>query len=142
MCAATLEELGIDEDFFSQSDIHIHLPSGAVPKEGPSAGVTIAVALISLLTGRPARREVAMTGEINLSGGLLPVSGVREKILAAQRAGMKVVVLPHQNQVDVEGTEPETREGLEIVLADDITKILDLVLRLIKIISGRTARWH
>ncbi len=123
------EEMGIDADFFSQSDIHIHLPSGAIPKEGPSAGVTIAVALISLLTGRPARREVAMTGEINLSGGLLPVSGVREKILAAQRAGMKVVVLPHQNQVDVEGTEPEAREGLEIVLADDITKILDLVLR-------------
>jgi ATP-dependent Lon protease len=122
------EELGIDPDFFSQSDIHIHLPSGAVPKEGPSAGVTIAVALISLLTGRPARREVAMTGEINLSGGLLPVSGVREKILAAQRAGMQVVVLPQHNEVDVANTDPQAREGLEIVLADDITKILDLVL--------------
>ena len=122
------EELGIDPDFFSQSDIHIHLPAGAIPKEGPSAGVTIAVALISLLTGRPARREVAMTGEINLSGGVLPVSGVREKILAAQRAGMKVVVLPQQNEVDMANTDPQAREGLEIVLADDITKILDLVL--------------
>jgi ATP-dependent Lon protease len=122
------EDLGLDPDFFSQSDIHIHLPAGAIPKEGPSAGVTIAVALISLLTGRPARREVALTGEINLSGGILPVSGVREKILAAQRAGMKVVVLPQQNQIDVAGTDPEAREGLEIVLADDITKILDLAL--------------
>ncbi len=122
------DELGLDPDFFSASDIHIHLPSGAIPKEGPSAGVTIAVALISLLTDRPARREVAMTGEINLSGGLLPVSGVREKILAAQRAGMKMIILPQQNQVDVAGTAPEAREGLEIVLADDITKILDLVL--------------
>ena len=122
------DALGLDPDFFSASDIHIHLPSGAIPKEGPSAGVTIAVALISLLTDRPARREVAMTGEINLSGGLLPVSGVREKILAAQRAGMKMIILPQQNQVDVAGTAPEAREGLEIVLADDITKILDLVL--------------
>ena len=122
------DELGLDPDFFSASDIHIHLPSGAIPKEGPSAGVTIAVALISLLTGRPARREVAMTGEINLSGGLLPVSGVREKILAAQRAGLKMIILPQQNQVDVAGAEPEARECLEIVLADDITKILDLVL--------------
>ena len=77
------EDLRIDPDFFSQSDIHIHIPSGAVPKEGPSAGVTIALALISLLTSRPARREVAMTGEITLSGGLLPVSGVREKNWAA-----------------------------------------------------------
>ena len=122
------EDLRIDPDFFSQSDIHIHIPSGAVPKEGPSAGVTIALALISLLTGRPARREVAMTGEITLSGGLLPVSGVREKILAAQRAGVKIVTLPQQNQVDVTIVEAEAREGLEIVLADEINQILDLVL--------------
>jgi ATP-dependent Lon protease len=123
------EALQLDPDFFTQSDLHIHLPAGAIPKEGPSAGVTIAVALISLLTGRPARRDVALSGEINLSGGILPISGVREKILAAQRAGMKVVVLPQLNQVDVAGTEPEAREGLEIVLADDITQILDLVLK-------------
>ena len=122
------EDLRIDPDFFSQSDIHIHIPSGAVPKEGPSAGVTIALALISLLTSRPARREVAMTGEITLSGGLLPVSGVREKILAAQRAGVKIVVLPQQNQVDVTIVEAEAREGLEIVLAEEINQILDLVL--------------
>jgi ATP-dependent Lon protease len=122
------ETLRIDPDFFSQSDIHIHIPSGAVPKEGPSAGITLAVALISLLTGRPARREVAMTGEITLSGGILPVSGVREKLLAAQRAGVKVVILPLQNQVDVNDLEGEAKEGLEIVLADEISQIVDLVL--------------
>ncbi len=107
------EALRIDPDFFSQSDIHIHIPSGAVPKEGPSAGITLAVALISLLTGRPARREVAMTGEITLSGGILPVSGVREKLLAAQRAGVKVVILPQQNQVDVNerGSRSQRRPG-------------------------------
>jgi ATP-dependent Lon protease len=122
------EDLRIDPDFFSQSDIHIHIPSGAVPKEGPSAGVTIAMALISLLTGRPARREIAMTGEITLGGGLLPVSGIREKILAAQRAGVKMVILPQQNQMDVTIVEAEAREGLEIVLAEEINQILDLVL--------------
>ncbi len=122
------EDLRIDPNFFSQSDIHIHIPSGAVPKEGPSAGVTIAMALISLLTGWPARREVAMTGEITLSGGLLPVSGVREKILAAQRAGVKMVILPQLNQMDVTIVEAEAREGLEIVLAEEINQILDLVL--------------
>ena len=122
------EDLRIDPDFFSQSDIHIHIPSGAVPKEGPSAGVTIAMALISLLTGRPARREIAMTGEITLGGGLLPVSGIREKILAAQRAGVKMVILPQQNQMDVTVVEAEAREGLEIVLAEEINQILDLVL--------------
>jgi ATP-dependent Lon protease len=122
------EALQLDPDFFSQSDIHVHIPSGAVPKEGPSAGLTLAVALISLLTGRPARREVAMTGEITLGGGILPVSGIREKLLAAQRAGVKVVILPQLNEVDVNSVEAEAREGLEIALADDITDIVDLVL--------------
>jgi ATP-dependent Lon protease len=120
--------LGIDPDFFSQTDIHIHIPSGAIPKEGPSAGVTIALALISLLTGRSARRDVAMTGEITLGGGLLPVSGVREKLLAAQRAGVKTVILPLLNQVDVNNVEEEARKGLEVVLSDEISQIVDLVL--------------
>ena len=93
------ESFGLDPDFFTESDIHIHLPSGAIPKEGPSAGVTIALALLSLLTGRPARRDVALTGELTLSGRILPVSGIREKVLAAQRAGVKVVVFPKKNEV-------------------------------------------
>ena len=122
------QTFGIDPDFFAQQDIHIHIPSGAIPKEGPSAGVTIALALISLLTGRPARRDVALTGELTLSGRILPVSGIREKILAAQRGGVKVVVFPKQNEVDLNDLEPEVKEGLEIVLAEGIEPLVDLVL--------------
>ncbi len=122
------QKFGIDPDFFAQQDIHIHIPSGAIPKEGPSAGVTIALALISLLTGQPARRDVALTGELTLSGRILPVSGIREKILAAQRGGVKVVVFPKQNEVDLNDLEPEVKEGLEIVLAEGIEPLVDLVL--------------
>jgi ATP-dependent Lon protease len=122
------EEFQIDSNFFTESDIHIHIPSGAIPKEGPSAGVTIAVALISLLTGRPARRDVALTGELTLSGRILPVSGIREKILAAQRAGVQTVVFPQKNAVDLDSLEEEAREGLEILLAEDIKPLTDLVL--------------
>jgi ATP-dependent Lon protease len=122
------EAFGLDPDFFTESDIHIHLPSGAIPKEGPSAGVTIALALISLLTGRPARRDVALTGELSLSGRILPVSGIREKVLASQRAGVKVVVFPKANEVDIANLEDQVKEGLEIVLADRIEPLTDLVL--------------
>ncbi|MCL6622091.1 MAG: endopeptidase La [Syntrophobacterales bacterium] len=122
-------DLGVDPDFFRHSDIHIHLPSGAIPKEGPSAGAALAVSLISLLTGRPVRREVALTGELTLNGQLLPVSGVREKLLAAQRAGVQVVILPRQNQAEVARVEEEAKEGLEILLADNLREVLDRVLR-------------
>jgi len=122
------DKFGLDPGFFSDSDLHIHLPSGAIPKEGPSAGVTIALALLSLLTNRPARRDVALSGELTLSGRLLPVSGIREKILAAQRAGVKVVVFPQKNAVDIADLDPEVKEGLEIVLADDLEPLVDLVL--------------
>jgi ATP-dependent Lon protease len=122
------EQFGLDPDFFSHSDLHIHFPAGAIPKEGPSAGVTIALALLSLLTGRPARRDVALSGELTLSGRLLPVSGVREKILAASRAGVHTVVFPQKNAVDLADLEPEVKEGLEIVLAEDLDSLVDLVL--------------
>ena len=122
------EAFGLDPDFFTDSDIHIHLPSGAIPKEGPSAGVTIALALLSLLTGRPARRDVALTGELTLSGRILPVSGIREKVLAAQRAGVTVVVFPKNNEVDIVNLEDQVKAGLEIVLAEAIEPLLDLVL--------------
>ena len=122
------ETFGLDPDFFTDSDIHIHLPSGAIPKEGPSAGVTIALALLSLLTGRPARRDVALTGELTLSGRILPVSGIREKVLAAQRAGVTVVVFPKANEVDILNLEDQVKAGLEIVLADAIEPLIDLVL--------------
>ena len=105
------EAFGLDPDFFTESDIHIHLPSGAIPKEGPSAGVTIALALLSLLTGRPARRDVALTGELTLSGRILPVSGIREKVLAAQRAGVTVVVFPKANNVDIINLEDQSQSG-------------------------------
>lgn len=122
------EEFGIHSDFFENADIHIHFPCGAIPKDGPSAGITIAMALISLLTRKPARRDVAMTGELTLNGRILPISGVREKILAAQRAGIKVVIFPKRNAVDVDNLEPETCEGLEILLADDIKSIVQRVI--------------
>jgi ATP-dependent Lon protease len=122
------EAFGLDPNFFAESDVHIHLPSGAIPKEGPSAGVTIALALLSLLTGRPARRDVALTGELTLSGRILPVSGIREKVLAAQRAGVKVVVFPQKNEVDIVNLEDQVKAGMEIILADAIEPLVDLVL--------------
>jgi ATP-dependent Lon protease len=118
----------IPEDFFENQDIHIHVPAGAIPKDGPSAGATIAVALISLLSGHPARRDVAITGELTLSGRILPVGGVNEKILAARRAGVKVVVLPKKNKVDVESLPEDVKKGLEIVLVDNVQEIVDKVL--------------
>jgi ATP-dependent Lon protease len=122
------DDFGIDPDFFRDADIHIHIPAGAIPKDGPSAGMTIAVALLSLLTKRPARRDVALTGELTLSGRILPVNGVREKVLAAQRAGVKRVVLPDRNEVDVNNLEPEVTEGVEIALVEDITQVAELAL--------------
>lgn len=120
---------GIDPDFFNGRDIHIHIPSGAVPKDGPSAGVTIAVALISLLTGKPARKEVALTGELTLSGRIIGVSGIREKMLAAQRGGIKVVVFPKRNETDIANLEPEAKEGIEVVLAEEISSIVKIVCK-------------
>jgi len=122
------EDFGLDPDFFAHHDIHIHIPQGAVPKEGASAGVTIALALLSLLTGRPARRVVATTGELTLSGRLLPVSGIRDKVLAAQRSGVQMVIFPAANAVDLENLEPEAKEGLEIVLAERLEEVVDRVL--------------
>jgi ATP-dependent Lon protease len=123
------EQYQIDPNLFAQRDIHIHLPAGAIPKDGPSAGITIAMALLSLFTGRPARREVAMTGELTLRGSILPVSGVREKLLAAQRAWVRVVIFPQRNAVDLNDIEEELKEGLEIVLVPEIdNSLLDVVL--------------
>jgi ATP-dependent Lon protease len=107
-------ELGIDPDVFISSDLHVHVPSGAVPKDGPSAGVALVTSLASLLTQRPARPEVAMTGEITLRGKLLPVGGIKEKVLAAKRAGIRRVVLPERNRRDVEEIQAELLKGLEL----------------------------
>ena len=118
----------IQEDVFENRDIHIHVPSGAIPKDGPSAGATIAAALISLFTGRPARRDVAVSGELTLTGRILPVGGIKEKILAARRAGVKTVILPLRNKVDVENLPQDVKEGLELILTDRIEEIVDKVL--------------
>jgi len=120
--------LNIDEDFFEAQDIHVHVPAGAIPKDGPSAGATIAVALISLLTGKPAKRDVAVSGEITLSGRILPVGGVKEKLLAARQAGVKVVVFPFKNKIDIDNIPGSVKEALEIRLSDNIDEIIDFVL--------------
>ncbi len=121
-------ELGIEEDFFSKSDIHLHVPAGAVPKDGPSAGVTMAAALASALTGRKVRPDVAMTGEITLTGQVLPVGGIKEKLVAARRSEIQKVILPARNREHVEEIEPELVEGLEFVYAETIGDVLEAAL--------------
>jgi ATP-dependent Lon protease len=123
------ERFQISDDFFFGHDIHIHVPSGAISKDGPSAGLTIALSLLSLAKERPARRDVAMTGELTLSGRILPVAGVREKILAARRAGVKTVVFPERNRVDVDNMSAEIRGDLDVVLTSSVEKVVDQVLR-------------
>ena len=117
---ANCAEWGIPEQVFRNMDIHIHVPAGSVPKDGPSAGITMASAIISLLTQRPARRDVAMTGEISLSGRVLPIGGLKEKLLAAHRAGVRIVVVPKRNKVDMEDVPATVRSDLEIVFIDDV----------------------
>jgi len=121
-------EFSLDPDFFNGNDIHIHIPAGGVPKDGPSAGITIALALLSLLSQRPARRDVALSGELTLSGAMLPVSGIREKVLAAQRAGVKTIVFPAANKTDVDQLEPDVTDRVRVILAEQIHAILDVVL--------------
>jgi ATP-dependent Lon protease len=118
------EQLGVDPQWFSENDIHVHVPAGAVPKDGPSAGVTMATAIVSLVTGRPVSEEVAMTGEVTLTGQVLAIGGVRDKVLAAQRAGIRTVVLPKENEADLEDLPNETRKGIEFVLADHVDEVL------------------
>ncbi|MGZ4354274.1 MAG: S16 family serine protease, partial [Gaiellaceae bacterium] len=120
---AHTEVLGLPEDWFAEHDVHIHVPAGAIPKDGPSAGVTMATAIVSLAQGRPVSEEVGMTGEITLTGQVLPIGGVREKVLAAQRAGLKRIVLPRENEPDLEELPKETREQLAFVLVDSIEEV-------------------
>jgi ATP-dependent Lon protease len=121
-------QFGIDPDEFDRLDIHVHLPEGAIPKDGPSAGITLATALISALTQRKVRRDVAMTGEITLRGRVLPVGGVREKILAAHRAGVKSVLLPKRNEKDLVEIPKHTLKGMHLVLVDHMDEVLEQAL--------------
>ena len=120
--------LGIEHDFYKTKDIHIHFPEGAVPKDGPSAGITVTIALISALTGAPVRHDVAMTGEITLRGRVLPIGGLREKTMAAMRAGVKTVIIPADNESDLENIDQTVRHALEFVPTDHVDKILDVAL--------------
>ncbi|HXZ79785.1 MAG TPA: endopeptidase La [Terriglobales bacterium] len=122
-------KLGIDEEFFANHDIHIHVPAGAIPKDGPSAGVTIVTALVSLLTGRQTRPLTAMTGEITLSGNVLPIGGVKEKFLAAKRAGVHDIIFPAENKMNVEeDLSPEQLEGVNVHYVSTIDEVLNLAL--------------
>jgi ATP-dependent Lon protease len=122
---AHAEELGLQGDWFATHDVHIHVPAGAVPKDGPSAGITMATAIASLVRGEPVSADVGMTGEITLTGQVLPIGGVREKALAAQRAGLKRVILPRENEHDLDELPPETREAIEFVFVDSIDEVFE-----------------
>jgi ATP-dependent Lon protease len=122
------ERFGLAPDFFEQSDIHVHVPSGAIPKDGPSAGVTITTAIASLLTGRPLRPNLAMTGEVTLRGRVLPVGGIKEKVLAARRAGIERVILPRRNEKDLEDVPDTVCKAMQFNFVDTMDEVLDLAL--------------
>ena len=123
------DQLGIPEDAFVDTDIHVHVPAGAIPKDGPSAGVTMATALVSALSRRAARHDLAMTGEITLRGRVLPIGGVKEKVLGAVRAGIRTVVLPKENAPDLEDLPEDVRSSLDVHLVEDLDEVLTLALR-------------
>lgn len=122
------EDFGLDAKFFETNDIHIHVPAGAVPKDGPSAGVTMAAALASLITGRPTKSNVAMTGEITLRGQVLPVGGIKDKVLAAHRFGVDTVIIPKKNENDLDDLPDDVRKQLKFVLAEHVQDVLDAAL--------------
>jgi ATP-dependent Lon protease len=125
---ANAEALGIAKDFFEGTDIHIHVPSGAIPKDGPSAGVTMLTALTSLLTNRTVKKDLAMTGEITLRGLVLPIGGVKEKVLAAHRAGVKTIILPKWNRKDLEDVPVKVRKEITFHFLDEMLEVLRLAL--------------
>ena len=125
---AHAEGLGLPPNFFDSIDIHLHIPAGSQPKDGPSAGITIITALVSLVSNRPVRPEVSMTGEIALRGQVLPIGGVKEKVLAAHRAGLKTIILPRRNEPDLEEIPDEIRNAIEFKLVDTVDEVLSIAL--------------
>ena len=121
--------LHLPDNFYRKLDVHIHVPEGAVPKDGPSAGVTITTALASAYTKRPARKEIAMTGEITLRGKVLSIGGVRDKVLAAHRAGIKTIILPEENKRDLENVPEDVKEELKFEFVENLDQVLDIALK-------------
>ena len=122
------ERFKLEPDFYKKKDIHIHIPEGATPKDGPSAGVTMATAIISALTGRKVRNDVAMTGEITIRGRVLPIGGLQEKVLAAKKVGIKTVILPKENEKDLDEIMDEIKDGMQFVLAETMEDVLQTAL--------------
>jgi ATP-dependent Lon protease len=116
--------LGVPPDFAKTRDVHVHLPAGATPKDGPSAGIALATAIVSALTGTPVRGDVAMTGEITLRGRVLPIGGVKEKVLGAHRAGIRRVILPKRNEADLDDIPPDLRRQMQFVMVESIDEVL------------------
>jgi ATP-dependent Lon protease len=130
------EQLGIGEEAFKDTDVHVHVPAGAIPKDGPSAGVTMATALVSALSRRPARHDLAMTGEITLRGRVLPIGGVKEKVLGAVRAGINTIVLPKENERDLEDLPEDVRKQLDVHLVEELGDVVTLALRGARFLEG------
>jgi ATP-dependent Lon protease len=122
------QKLGVEANVIEKQDVHIHVPAGAVPKDGPSAGVTIFTALVSLFTGRRVRPDTAMTGEATLRGRVLPVGGIKAKVMAAHRAGLERIILPRKCGQDLDDVPKEVKEKLEIILVDDMSEVLEAAL--------------
>ena len=130
--------LGLKEDFAAKIDVHIHVPEGAVPKDGPSAGIALATALVSALTGIPARRDIGMTGEITLRGRVLEIGGVKEKVIAGHRAGLKTIILPQDNKKDtIEDVSAKVKKDLKLVFAKDFEDVLEVALTKWPVTKGK-----
>lgn len=134
------EKLKINPDFFSKIDLHIHVPAGAIPKDGPSAGITMATAIASAITGRPVRRDIAMTGEVTLRGRVLPVGGLKEKTLAAKRMGIKTIIIPRRNKKDLEDMPKYVKEGMNFILVDTMDEVIEKAILSDKIVKKPVAK--